>query len=102
HLANEHDEANRALVEFGERRKKLSGQIPKHLFVTYERMSRLGRGQALAEGRNNGNCAAGRGGGRPKIFSDVRKGDQLIICENCGRILYYRDQNTQSAGVATQ
>src|SRR4030095_1056989 len=101
HLANEHDEANRALVEFGERRKKLSGQIPKHLFVTYERMSRLGRGQALAEVRPNGICAACRVRVRPKIFSDVRKGDQLIICENCGRILYYRNETSHSVGAAT-
>jgi uncharacterized protein len=101
-LNREHEEASRVLVEFGERRKKLSGQIPKHLFATYERMSRLGRGQALAEVRNNGICAACRVRVRPKIFSDVRKGDQLIICENCGRILYYRNQTTQSAGAATQ
>jgi predicted nucleic acid-binding Zn-ribbon protein len=102
-LDKEQDEASRVLVEFGERRKRLSGQIPKHLFATYERMSRLGRGQALAEVRKNGICAACRVRVRPKIFSDVRKGDQLIICENCGRILFYRNETTtQSAGAATQ
>ena len=101
-MQKEDDEATRVLVEFGERRTKLSSQIPKHLFSTYERMSRLGRGQALAEVRKNGICAACRVRVRPKIFSDVRKGDQLIICENCGRILYYRTETTQSAGAATQ
>ncbi|MEK6322302.1 MAG: C4-type zinc ribbon domain-containing protein [Acidobacteriota bacterium] len=100
-LDKEQEEANHQLVEFGVRRKKLSGRIPRHLFSTYERMSRLGRGQALAEVRSNGICAACRVRVRPKIFSDVRKGDQLIICENCGRILYYRDETSQSAGAAT-
>lgn len=100
-LDKEHEEASRLLSEFSERRKNLAGQMPKHLFLTYERMSRLGRGQALAEVRSNGICVACRVRVRPKIFSDVRKGDQLIICENCGRILYYRNETSQSAGAAT-
>lgn len=100
-LDKEHDEASRQLHEFADRRKMLAGQMPRHLFSTYERMSRLGRGQALAEVRSNGICAACRVRVRPKIFSDVRKGDQLIICENCGRILYYRNETSHSAGAAT-
>lgn len=100
-LQKEQEEADHLLLEFGERRKSLAGQMPRHLFSTYERMSRLGRGQALAEVRSNGICAACRVRVRPKIFSDVRKGDQLIICENCGRILYYGNQTSQSAGAAT-
>jgi len=99
-LDKEHEEATRVLREFGERRKKLASQMAGPLFSTYERMSRLGRGQALSEVRN-GICTACRVRVRPKIFSDVRKGEQLIICENCGRILYYRTETSQSAGAAT-
>ena len=99
-LNKEHEEASRQLSAFSERRKKLASQMPRHLFATYDRMSRLRRGQALAEVRN-GVCIACRVRVRPKIFSDVRKGDQLITCENCGRILYYRDVTSQSAGAAT-
>lgn len=100
-LDKEHDEASKLLLEFGDRRKKLAGLMPRHLFSTYERMSRLGRGQALAEVRSNGICAACRVKVRPKVFSDVRKGDQLIICENCGRILFYRNETSHSAEAAT-
>ncbi|MFY9572282.1 MAG: C4-type zinc ribbon domain-containing protein, partial [Blastocatellia bacterium] len=100
-LDKEHEEASGVLQECAERRKTLTGQVPRHLISTYERMSRLGRGQALAEVRNNGICAACRVRVRPKIFSDVRKGDQLITCENCGRILYYRNETSQSAGAST-
>jgi hypothetical protein len=99
-LDREHEEASSQLSDFYERRKKLASQMPRHLFSTYDRMSRLRRGQALAEVRN-GVCVACRVRVRPKVFSDVRKGDQLITCENCGRILYYRDEASQSAGVAT-
>jgi len=59
-LDKEDQEASRVLLEFGERRKKLAGQIPKHLFATYERMSRLGRCFAIARGtRKRPTCCAG-------------------------------------------
>jgi predicted nucleic acid-binding Zn-ribbon protein len=99
-LDKEHEDASNQLSEFSERRKKLASQMPRHLFSTYDRMSRLRRGQALAEVRN-GVCVSCRVRVRPKVFSDVRKGDELITCENCGRILYYRDETSQSAGAAT-
>lgn len=100
-LDEERDAANRQLSEFLERRKKLSGKMPRALFASYDRMSRLGRGQALAEVRSNGICLACRVRVRPKIFSDVRKGDQLVTCENCGRILYYHNETSHSAGATT-
>jgi predicted nucleic acid-binding Zn-ribbon protein len=99
-LDKEREEADRLLSEFAERRKKLASKMPRHLFASYDRMSRLRRGQALAEVRG-GICLACRVKVRPKVFSDVRKGDQLITCENCGRILYYRDETSQSVGAAT-
>jgi len=100
-LDKEQEEANRLLSECGEQRKKLASQMPRNLFASYDRMSRLRRGQALAEVRNDGICLACRVKVRPKVFSDVRRGDQLVTCENCGRILYYRNETSQSAGAAT-
>jgi uncharacterized protein len=100
-LTAEHEAATRQLVEFSERRKKLSLLMPRALFNSYDRKSRLSRGQALSEVRSNGVCAACRVRVRPKIFSDVRKGDQLVTCENCGRILYYRGETSQTAGATT-
>lgn len=100
-LAEESGAANGQLSKFVEHRKRLAGQMPRALFASYDRMSRLGRGQALAEVRSNGICLACRVRVRPKIFSDVRKGDQLVTCENCGRILYYRNETSQSAGATT-
>jgi len=99
-LDSEREEADRQVVALYERREQLSKQLPRALFATYDRMARLRRGQALAEVRS-GICTACRMKVRPKVFSDVRKGDQLITCENCGRILYYRPEPSQSAGAAT-
>ena len=98
-LDSEREEADRQLVVLGQRRQHISEQISKQLFSTYDRMARIKRGQVLAEVRD-GICTACRMKVRPKIFSDVRKGDELVYCESCGRILYYRPEASQPAGAA--
>ncbi|MGH9770006.1 MAG: zinc ribbon domain-containing protein [Blastocatellia bacterium] len=57
--------------------------------ATYERLSRMRSGFALAEARDY-SCMACRMKIRPQIFSDIRKGDSIITCESCGRILYFK------------
>lgn len=98
-LDSEREEASRRLAELGEKREQLVGRIPRQRLATYERMNRSKRGQALAE-IVNGICSACRMRVRPKVFSDVRKGDQLITCESCGRILFYRSDTQQSTEAA--
>ena len=98
-LTSEREEVEQKLGELGEQRKKLTDRMPINLASSYDRMSRKGRGQALAEISAEGVCTACRMKVRPKVFSDVRKGDQLIACEHCGRILYYRAEPTRSAEV---
>ena len=99
-LAGELEEAGRLLAVCSERRNQLAQQLPRQLFLTYDRMARGRRGQALAEIRSDGICSACRIKVRAKVFSDVRKGDQMITCENCGRILYHRAEPSQSAEAA--
>jgi len=88
-LDKEIEEANARLNYLKQHRSEMIADFPKPQLALYERMSRSKRGQALAEIRN-GICTACRVKVRPKVHSDVRKGDVLIECENCGRILYYR------------
>ncbi|MGH9936555.1 MAG: zinc ribbon domain-containing protein, partial [Blastocatellia bacterium] len=57
--------------------------------ATYERLSRMRSGFALAEARDY-SCMACRMKIRPQIFSDIRKGNSIITCESCGRILYFK------------
>lgn len=57
---------------------------------TYDRMSRIKSGLALSEARDY-KCLACRMTIRPQVFNDIRRGEILITCENCGRILFYRE-----------
>jgi predicted nucleic acid-binding Zn-ribbon protein len=100
-LVREQEEADRLSTTLNRRRDELSEHLPRSLFASYDRMSRLRRGQALAEVRD-GICTACRMKVRPKVFSDVRKGENLVTCESCGRILYYRPVTPQSAEAANQ
>lgn len=55
----------------------------------YNRIAaRIRDGVALAEARN-GSCSACFMSLRPQIMSEVRRGEEIIQCDNCNRILYY-------------
>jgi hypothetical protein len=98
-LSSENDKGEQKVVVLSRRRKELTSSIPQQILAVYERVARIRRGQALAEVRN-GICTACRMRVRPKVFSDVRKGDQLITCDNCARILYYRPDTSESVEAA--
>jgi predicted nucleic acid-binding Zn-ribbon protein len=97
-LSTENDDGESRIALLSRRRKELSDAVPQQLLAVYERVARLRR-QALSEVRN-GICTACRMRVRPKVFSDVRKGDQLIACDNCARILFYRPDTSESAEAA--
>jgi predicted nucleic acid-binding Zn-ribbon protein len=96
-LDRERDEAAQKLDALSDERQRAAQGMSAQAMSTYDRMARSRRGQALSEVSSEGVCLACRMKVRPKVFSDVRKGDQLITCEHCGRILYYRAEPSQSA-----
>jgi len=70
-------------------RERLLAALPKQMNALYERISkRIRDGVAVAEARNN-SCSACFMALRPQVMSEIRRGDEIIICDNCNRILYY-------------
>lgn len=63
--------------------------------LEYERLSRMKSGLALAEARDYA-CQACRMKIRPQVFNDIRRGEQIIICESCSRILYFKAEAAAS------
>jgi hypothetical protein len=70
-------------------RANIIGQLTPGTRATYERVARLKSGLALAEARDY-SCTACRISIRPQAFNDIRRGEQIYECENCGRILYFK------------
>lgn len=85
--AEELAEAEKTLALQSQEREVLLKAVSKPLLSRYERLSKRG-GSALSEAKN-GACSLCRMTIRPQMLSEIRKGDQLIDCENCSRILYY-------------
>ena len=82
-------ELDRARAE----RERLLNELPKPMSALYKRISsRIRDGVAMAEARN-GACTACYMALRPQIMADVRRGTEVITCDNCNRILYYVPAN---------
>lgn len=72
-------------------RDQLIGQLTPGTRATYDRVARLKSGVALAEARNYA-CTACRMTIRPQAFNDIRRGERIYECENCGRILFFKGE----------
>lgn len=69
-------------------RKQIVAKLKPATYSTYERIRKKKSALAVAEAVE-GRCSACQIALRPQFFQDLRKGDQLMLCESCGRILYY-------------
>jgi len=70
-------------------RQELAANIRSDILARYTRLAEIRDGLALAEVRD-GSCTACFMSVRPQVYADVRKGENILYCDNCSRILYYR------------
>lgn len=95
--ANNHSQSEELEVLRRER-ERLFSTLPANVKGTYQRIvSRIRDGVAVAEARN-GSCSACFIALRPQVMAEIRRGEEIIICDNCNRILYYRQAAAQSQG----
>jgi predicted nucleic acid-binding Zn-ribbon protein len=81
-------------------RERLLSELPANVKSMYRRISeRIRGGVALAEARA-GSCSACFMSLRPQVMAEVRRGEEIITCDNCNRILYYQPA-AQSQGTTT-
>ena len=78
-------------------RERLLAELPKQTSAMYNRIvTRIRGGVAVAEARN-GSCTACFMALRPQVMAQIRRGDEIIICDNCNRILFYAPAVEQQA-----
>jgi hypothetical protein len=71
-------------------RERLFASLPPGIKSQYQRIAaRIRNGVVMAEARN-GSCSACFIALRPQVMSQVRRGEQIVTCDNCNRILYYQ------------
>jgi predicted nucleic acid-binding Zn-ribbon protein len=77
-------------------REQLLGVLPKPMGALYNRISkRIRDGIAVAEARN-GACMACFMALRPQAMAEVRRGQEVLTCDNCNRILYYAGESAHA------
>jgi predicted nucleic acid-binding Zn-ribbon protein len=69
-------------------RRELVGRIDPKLMALYEKCRKKYHGVAVSEA-TEGRCSACQLDIRPAIYQELRRGEAVLTCENCGRILYY-------------
>ena len=82
-------------------REEVFANLPKAMSGMYSRIrARIRDGVAVAEARNR-SCSACFMALRPQVMAEIRRGEEVITCDNCGRILYYIADSLQADTPAT-
>lgn len=81
-------------------REEVFASLPKAMSALYSRIrARIRDGVAVAEARNR-SCSACFMSLRPQVMAEIRRGEEILTCDNCGRILYYAPTDSLQADAA--
>jgi uncharacterized protein len=69
-------------------RKSITDQMDPKVYAHYLRIRKKTKGTVIADA-TEGRCSACQIALRPQFFQDLRRGDQIMFCETCGRMLTY-------------
>jgi predicted nucleic acid-binding Zn-ribbon protein len=69
-------------------RKTITDQMTPDFYKEYERIRKKTKNRPIADA-TEGRCDLCQMSLRPQFFQDLRKGDKIMFCESCGRILTY-------------
>jgi predicted nucleic acid-binding Zn-ribbon protein len=80
--------AQKAAADLRQERAGIVAQVTPATYQRYERARKARKGLAVAEAVD-GRCTACFISLRLQFYQDLRRGDQIMVCESCQRILYY-------------
>lgn len=69
-------------------RQGIVAQMDSRFYTEYERIRKKTKNSPIADA-TEGRCSACQIALRPQFFQDLRRGDKIMFCESCGRILTY-------------
>jgi predicted nucleic acid-binding Zn-ribbon protein len=78
----------KAAAELQSERAAIVKEMTLGVYQRYEKVRAARRGVAVAEAVD-GRCSVCHMALRPQFFQDLKKGDQVMTCESCSRILFY-------------
>ncbi len=75
-------------------RQNIIVRVPKRIMSIYERI-RKNRGGSVVVTVKKRACGACFKALPPHLIQELKRGDQLITCDNCGRLLIWQDDNSE-------
>jgi uncharacterized protein len=81
------------LEDLQAQRRSVGGQITPKVLTAYDRVRKLRHGIAVAE-VIDGRCSQCHMSLRLQFLQDLKRGEQVMHCESCSRILYYNPPAT--------
>ncbi len=78
----------KSAAELKKERAGIASSVAPGVYQRYERVRKSRRNIAVAEAAE-GRCTACNMTMRLQFFQDLKKGDQIMVCESCQRILYW-------------
>ncbi len=87
------------VAEAQEMRKKALAGVAPATATAYQRIRKKWNGTVIAE-VEAGRCTACQLLLRPQYFQELKRGESLMFCEQCGRILFYNPPKSFENGIA--
>ena len=78
----------KAAAELQAERAEIAKKVASSTYQLYERVRKSRKGIGVTEAVD-GRCSACQMTIRPQFLQDLKKGDKVMSCESCQRILYY-------------
>jgi predicted nucleic acid-binding Zn-ribbon protein len=100
-MAAELAELKQSLERVRGARAELVAAVDPKLLTLFELVSKRRNGIAVAEARE-GICTICHVRLRPQVFNTVRRNEEIVQCDSCSRILFFRPTTAASAETAVQ
>jgi uncharacterized protein len=88
HARQQTAEDEKELAGLNGQRQELRAQIDENTLRHYDRVFKL-RHSALSAVHEDQMCSVCRVILRPQVFQDVMRGEEMLTCDSCQRIMYY-------------
>lgn len=88
--AKEREEVELSIEKLKKEREEKVKPIPPDLLTTYERLRRTMMGKAVVEVKKD-KCGGCQIQIAQRKLSEIKKRNSIVTCENCGRILYWKE-----------
>jgi len=87
--SREMEEKKQLLVE---EKNQVEPKVPNEQLSLYKKIYESNSGIALSPVTDDF-CSICQIRIRPQVINELKEGEKIILCENCGRILYWKDQS---------